>query len=144
MTVEEIKGKLHPVITEWLESRVAMLRQSNPNIDPIRANYINKYLRNFVTKSADKIDGMVDNLIMFAGDENGNIDVDTLLDDAISIIKSGKPSVVGWGPVSVRMGGGTILRMEIDNPIMSFVFGGTTAINIGDADVKDFARMLIG
>lgn len=142
MTTEEIKLKINTVLGEWMQSLIVKLQQSNPDINSIAATYLNKGLRNIAAKSKDRIDGAVDGLMMFIGDEHGNVDVNTFLSDAISLAKSAKPTAFSMGPVDLCMGGGNILRVEINNQIASFLMGGTTAINVSEDDIMELASML--
>lgn len=142
MTTEDIKLKINAVLGEWMQSLIVKLQQSNPDINSIAATYLNKGLRNIAAKSKERIDGAVDGLMTFIGDEHGNVDVNTFLSDAVSLAKSAKPTAFSLGPVALCMGGGNILRVEINNPIASFLMGGTTAINVSEDDIMELASML--
>ena len=142
MTTEDIKLKINAVLGEWMQSLIVKLQQSNPDINSIAATYLNKGLRNIAAKSKERIDGAVDGLMTFIGDEHGNVDVNTFLSDAVSLAMSAKPTAFSLGPVALCMGGGNILRVEINNPIASFLMGGTTAINVSEDDIMELASML--
>ncbi len=143
MKAEELKKKLGTVLQGWIGERVDMMLQNNPQINPVAGNYLRKGIANVIARSKDKIGGMVDALYMFAGDEEGNIDIRSFLDDAVSIMKSGKEStLVDNGLLTLTAGGGNILKVETKNPILSFLTGGTTALKLDKSDIQQLKTLL--
>lgn len=143
MKAEELKKKLGTVLQGWIGERVDMMLQNNPQINPVAGNYLRKGIANVIARSKDKIGGMVDVLYMFAGDEEGNIDMRSFLDDAVSIMKSGKEStLVDNGLLTLTAGGGNILKAETKNPILSFLTGGTTALKLDKSDIQQLKALL--
>lgn len=143
MKAEELKKKLGTVLQGWIGERVDMMLQNNPQINPVAGNYLRKGIANVIARSKDKIGGMVDALYMFAGDEEGNIDMRSFLDDAVSIMKSGKEStLVDNGLLTLTAGGGNILKAETKNPILSFLTGGTTALKLDKSDIQQLKALL--
>ncbi len=143
MKAEELKKKLGTVLQGWIGERVDMMLQNNPQINPVAGNYLRKGIANVIARSKDKIGGMVDALYMFAGDEEGNIDMRSFLDDAVSIMKSGKEStLVENGLLTLTAGGGNILKAETKNPILSFLTGGTTALKLDKSDIQQLKALL--
>lgn len=143
MKAEELKKRLGTVLQGWIGERVDMMLQNNPQINPVAGNYLRKGIANVIARSKDKIGGMVDALYMFAGDEEGNIDIRSFLDDAVSIMKSGKEStLVDNGLLTLTAGGGNILKAETKNPILSFLTGGTTALKLDKSDIQQLKTLL--
>lgn len=143
MKAEELKKKLGTVLQGWIGERVDMMLQNNPQINPVAGNYLRKGIANVIARSKDKIGGMVDALYMFAGDEEGNIDMRSFLDDAVSIMKSGKEStLVDNGLLTLTAGGGNILKAETKNPILSFLTSGTTALKLDKSDIQQLKALL--
>lgn len=143
MKAEELKKKLGTVLQGWIGERVDMMLQNNPQINPVAGNYLRKGIANVIARSKDKIGGMVDALYMFAGDEEGNIDMRSFLDDAVNIMKSGKEStLVDNGLLTLTAGGGNILKAETKNPILSFLTGGTTALKLDKSDIQQLKALL--
>ena len=143
MKAEELKKRLGTVLQGWIGERVDMMLQNNPQINPVAGNYLRKGIANVIARSKDKIGGMVDALYMFAGDEEGNIDIRSFLDDAVSIMKSGKEStLVDNGLLTLTAGGGNILKVETKNPILSFLTGGTTALKLDKSDIQQLKTLL--
>lgn len=143
MKAEELKKKLGTVLQGWIGERVDMMLQNNPQINPVAGNYLRKGIANVIARSKDKIGGMVDALYMFASDEEGNIDMRSFLDDAVSIMKSGKEStLVDNGLLTLTAGGGNILKAETKNPILSFLTGGTTALKLDKSDIQQLKALL--
>ena len=143
MKAEELKKRLGTVLQGWIGERVDMMLQNNPQINPVAGNYLRKGIANVIARSKDKIGGMVDALYMFAGDEEGNIDMRSFLDDAVSIMKSGKESMlVDNGLLTLTAGGGNILKAKTKNPILSFLTGGTTALKLDKSDIQQLKALL--
>ena len=44
----------------------------------------------------------------------------------------------------IKAGGGTILRMETSNPVVSFLMGNTTALKVTEEDIEELRSLVCG
>ena len=145
MKAEELKERLDAVLQGWIGERVDAMLQGNQQISPVAGNYLRKGVTNMVARSKDKIGGMVDALYLFLADEEGEIDMETLLDDASNILRNGKESTLFEnGLLALKAGGGNILKAEAKNPVLSFLTGGTTALKLDENDIRGLKAMISG
>lgn len=145
MKAEELKSRLSEVLPEWVDSRVEAMLQANPQINPVAGRYIKKGISNFLSREVERIGKAVDTLFLFVGDTDGEINLQTLFSDIVSIMKGGKESVLlDSGLLSVKAGGGSILKLETRNPFVTFLTGGTTALRLDENDIIELRELISG
>ena len=143
MKAEELKSRLSEVLPEWVDSRVEAMLQANPQVNAVAGRYIKKGISNFLSRERDRIGKAVDTLFLFVGDADGEVDISTLLDDLVSMVKGCKETaLLDSGLLSVKAGGGSILKLETRNPFVTFLTGGTTALRLDENDIIELKRLL--
>lgn len=144
MKAEELKARLRDVVPGWVENRMDALLRANPQINPVAAQYLRKGITNATARQTDRIGELVDNLFLFIGDKDGEVDISTLLDDLVSMVKGCKETaLLDSGLLSVKAGGGNLLKVETRNPFVTFLTGGTTALRVDDGDVRELKELLL-
>ncbi len=144
MKAEELKARLRDVVPGWVENRVDALLRANPQINPVAAQYLRKGIINAAARQSGRIGEMVDKAFLFIGDKDGEVDISTLLDDLVSMVKGCKETaLLDSGLLSVKAGGGNILKLETRNPLVTFLTGGTTALRVDEGDVRELKAMLL-
>lgn len=145
MKAEELKSRLSETLPGWVDSRVEAMLRANPQINPVAGCYIKKGIGNFLSRERERIGKAVDTLFLLVGDEDGEINLQTLFSDAAAIMKGGKESVLlDSGLLSVKAGGGSILKLETRNPLVTFLTGGTTALKLDDNDIIELRELISG
>lgn len=143
MKAEELKSRLFEVFPGWVDSRVEAMLQANPQINPVAAQYIRKGIANAAARQAGRIGEFVDKVFLFIGDADGEVDISTLLDDLVSMVKGCKETaLLDSGLLSVKAGGGNILKLETRNPFVTFLTGGTTALRLDENDIIELKGLL--
>lgn len=144
MKAEELKARLRDVVPGWVGNRVDALLRATPQINPVAAQYLRKGITNAAERQAGRIGELVDKVFMFIGDKDGEVDISTLLDDLVSMVKGCKETaLLDSGLLSVKAGGGNILKVETRNPFVTFLTGGTTALRVDEEDVRELKALLL-
>lgn len=143
MKAEELKSRLSEVLPGWVDSRVEAMLQANPQVNAVAGRYIKKGISNFLSRERDRIGKAVDTLFLFVGDADGEVDISTLLDDLVSMVKGCKETaLLDSGLLSVKAGGGNILKLETRNPFVAFLTGGTTALKLDENDIIGLRELI--
>lgn len=144
MKAEEMKERLRQALPLWIDTRIESLVQGPQRLNPVTGNYVKKFLTNWTGKHMGDIDKTVDSLFLVAG-ENGEISASTLFKDIVTVMRDSKESVLLDTPaMRIKAGGGTILRMETSNPVVSFLMGNTTALKVTEEDIEELRSLVCG
>ena len=73
-------------IKKWAEGKITSLCTDRPKLKPASV-YLKRGLNNWLDREDARIDSMVDNVLLFVTDENGNIDTDVIMTDLIAMFK---------------------------------------------------------
>lgn len=137
----ELKNKVTEGVLRWIEERVDSLVEDNPGLRPA-GKYLKRGLSNMIRRENDKIEKSIGNLMLFIADENGNYDLDMLLDDALSMFQAMPERPFDLGLFHGTVGNGVIRVQLPDNPLVSFLMGDTGAIKITGDDIKELKSIL--
>lgn len=142
MKAEELKKRVAEAFPQWRDNMIAELKENNGRFGDRSAFYARKMTDNLLAKYHDKIDKGIDGIFLMLGDENGEINIDTLVDDLVAMVKESEARKLEFGPVSLSMGGGEFLKADI-KPIVSLFFGDISTLRVNDNDItllKDLLR----
>lgn len=137
----ELKNKLISSVRQWADQRIDAFFTENKQFKPVSL-YMKRAVNNLLVREDMKIEGWVDNAMLFIADENGEYSAETLFDDAMTIFKEMEEKTFNTGMINGSIGKGQI-RIELpNNPIRSFLFGDMKAIRITDADFEELRTII--
>ncbi len=137
----ELKNKLISSVRQWADQRIDAFFTENKQFKPVSL-YMKRAVNNLLIREDLKIEGWVDNAMLFIADENGEYSAETLFDDAMIIFKEMEEKPFSSGFINGSIGKGQI-RIELpNNPIRSFLFGDMKAIRITDADFEELRAIV--
>lgn len=137
----ELKNKLISSVRQWADQRIDAFFAENKQFKPVSL-YMKRAVNNLLVREDMKIEGWVDNVMLFIADENGEYSAETLFDDAMTIFKEMEEKPFNTGIINGSIGKGQI-RIELpNNPIRSFLFGDMKAIRITDADFEELRAII--
>lgn len=137
----ELKNKLISSVRQWADQRIDAFFTENKQFKPVSL-YMKRAVNNLLIREDVKIEGWVDNAMLFIADENGEYSAETLFDDAMTIFKEMEEKSFNTGMINGSIGKGQI-RIELpNNPIRSFLFGDMKAIRITDADFEELRTII--
>lgn len=87
MNVTEFKEKLLESVDVWADARIDDMVKANQML-AIPSVYMKRAAHNIISKYKDNWDKSIDNATLFLADENGNIDVNTIFEDMMQMLKS--------------------------------------------------------
>lgn len=143
LSVQDFKEKMLGNLEVWAESRIDSLAEANPHLRVISV-YVKRGLHNYIAKSKGRIGEVVDRAAMFLCDEDGNVNAETLFDDAMSLFRTVPETQVDIPPVNLTVGKGSIRISLPESPFSSLLFGETRSIRITEDDLMELKRMLAG
>lgn len=140
--LESLKTDMLGKVNEWANGRIDDLVASNPGLKKLTP-WIKRYIKNSITRNDLKLDKVIDHVSLLACDDNGNVDIDTLFDDVMSMFKEMDDTPFKWGVFKGSYGKGRI-RIEVpENPLMNILFGDIGAVTVTTDDIMEFKNMII-
>lgn len=131
--VNAFKGQLKNAVQEWLNHKIDEIF---PNKVAART-YSKRAINNAMSKFDDKINGCVEGLFLFFGDESGTIDSDTFVDGALSILEEMKPTDFNFWFLSATVGNGEIALRFPHNAIFESLTEGFQGYRFTSGDIKE-------
>lgn len=142
MNVTTLKDKFLDSIDLWLEERVDDLLKGNPSL-AIPSIYLKRGCHNIINKYENKISNSIDNVSLFIADENGNIDANTMFNDAMELFNSIDETNFEIGIVSGVVGKGKVVINIPDNIFTNIVFGSKKSITFNEDDFIELKSLLL-
>lgn len=142
MNVITLKDKFLDSIDLWLEERVDDLLKGNPSL-AIPSIYLKRGCHNIINKYENKISNSIDNVSLFIADENGNIDANTMFNDAMELFNSIDETNFEIGIVSGVVGKGKVVINIPDNIFTNIVFGSKKSITFNEDDFIELKSLLL-
>lgn len=142
MNVTELKEKLLESVDVWADARIDDMVKGNPML-AIPSVYMKRAAHNIISKNKDKWDKSIDNATLFIADENGNIDADNILTDAMQMLKVVENYHFDFGIIHGHIDNGTISIDLPDNPFIAILFGSKRSINFTEEDFAELKDLII-
>lgn len=136
-----LKGDIKTALMQWSEGKLNALCMAHPQLKPMSV-YLRRGLTNYIDRIDDKVDSAVDMLLLFVADKNGNIDTDTLINDAVEMFKLSDVHQSNIGAFDVTYGAGEILLSIPHNPILDVFFGNIGQIKLTAEDLLEMKNFL--
>lgn len=143
MKTEELKEKLLTSIDLWADARIDDMVKGNPML-AIPSVYMKRAAHNIIAKEKGKWDRQMDNLALFLGDENGEINADTVFDDLNQMLKSIEDYHFDLGILHGHIDNGTIFIDLPENIVTTLLFGSKKSIGIGESDLTELKNLIVG
>lgn len=138
--VSEFKEEFISSIEDWADSRIDSLTDQNPRLSTTSI-YLKKGVHNYLTRQSDKINSFIDSMMLFVGDGTGNIDVETVFNDILSMFNNMEELPFDFEFLQGTIGEG-LIRIELPNNMFTkLLFGDTHAIRITGEDIIELKKM---
>lgn len=139
--ISQLKGDMKTAICHWAERKIDTLATEKPKLVPASV-YLKRGLHNWLDSNDASIDEMIDTTVMFIADKDGNIDINTVLTDAMNMFKHMERQYTKWGIFGVEYGKGEIIVNIPHNPLLDIVFGDLGQVKINMDDIMEIKDML--
>lgn len=141
MNITELKEKLLTSVDLWADARIDDMIKGNPML-AIPSVYMKRAAHNIISINKEKLGKTIDNAALFIGDENGDINVNTIFDDAMQMLKAVEDYHFELGFISGRIDEGTLYIDLPDNVLTTLLFGSKKSISLGVDDFTELKNLL--
>lgn len=135
--INKFKGDLKAAIQEWVEYRIDELFPNKPQTKVL----LKRGLNNYLSKADGKLNGMIDNSLLFITDENGTIDTDVAIDMFVDMFKEMDIQEYKIGMIPITVGKGEIVAELPHNPLLDMVVGNLGKVKITSADFLELKEL---
>lgn len=133
-----LKGAVKSAIERWGTAKIEELFRGNPLV----GHYLRKGLHNALAQADHRMNTLVDRLALFVADEQGNIDTDTLLDDAVKLFREMEVSEARMGIFTLRVGRGEVVIEIPPHPLGDLFFGKLGTVRFTSEDFLELKELL--
>ena len=135
--INKFKGDFKAAIQEWVEYRIDELFPNKPQTKVL----LKRGLNNYLSKADGKLNGMIDNSLLFITDENGTIDTDVAIDMFVDMFKEMDIQEYKIGMIPITVGKGEIVAELPQNPLLDMVVGNLGKVKITSADFLELKEL---
>lgn len=135
--INKFKGDFKTAIQEWVEYRIDELLPNKPQTKVL----LKRGLNNYLSKADGKLNGMIDNSLLFITDENGTIDTDVAIDMFVDMFKEMDIQEYKIGMIPITVGKGEIVAELPHNPLLDMVVGNLGKVKITSADFLELKEL---
>lgn len=135
--INKFKGDFKTAIQEWVEYRIDELFPNKPQTKVL----LKRGLNNYLSKADGKLNGMIDNSLLFITDENGAIDTDVAIDMFVDMFKEMDIQEYKIGMIPITVGKGEIVAELPHNPLLDMVVGNLGKVKITSADFLELKEL---
>ena len=135
--INKFKGDFKTAIQEWVEYRIDELFPNKPQTKVL----LKRGLNNYLSKADGKLNGMIDNSLLFITDENGTIDTDVAIDMFVDMFKEMDIQEYKIGMIPITVGKGEIMAELPHNPLLDMVVGNLGKVKITSADFLELKEL---
>lgn len=135
--INKFKGDFKTAIQEWVEYRIDELFPNKPQTKVL----LKRGLNNYFSKADGKLNGMIDNSLLFITDKNGTIDTDVAIDMFVDMFKEMDIQEYKIGMIPITVGKGEIVAELPHNPLLDMVVGNLGKVKITSADFLELKEL---
>lgn len=140
---EKMATDLTRSVRTWAESKIDELCATRPRLKAASV-YLKRGLNNWLDREESKVSEMVDTLALFAADKDGNIDADTLIEDAVNIFREMDMNYTEMGAFAVEYGKGAVTIHIPHNLFLDMIFGDLGQVKITADDLLELKALMAG
>ena len=139
--VDKLKTDVANALKHWSESKIDALTLKHPHLKPMSV-YLRRGVANYLERIDEQVDSAVDMLLLFVADDAGNIDTNTLIEDAVEMFKLSDIHETKLGIFDLTYGAGEIVLSVPRNPILDIFTGNLGQIKITSDDLLEMRNYL--
>jgi hypothetical protein len=139
--ISQLKGDMKTAINQWAEHKIDTLVADKPKLLPVSV-YLKRGLNNWLDNNDTDINSMIDTAVLFIADKSGNIDFNTVFEDAMNMFKAMEKQHAKWGIFGIEYGKGEIIINIPHNPLLDIMFGDLGQVKINTDDIMEIKDML--
>ena len=136
----KLKIDLLDNIQEWANYKIDALVTNRPKLK-LASTYLKRGVRNWITKETGRINSMMDNVLLFVADENGNVNTDVLINDLAEMFKAMDVQNVKMGVFDIEYGKGEVKINIPHNPLLDMFVGDLGQVRITCEDIMEIKEL---
>lgn len=137
----KLTGNIKVAIKNWANGKIDELAADRPKLKAASV-YLKRGLNNYMEREDKRINSMVDGITLFVADKDGNIDTDTLIDDAVSMFKEMDVNFAEIGMFGIEYGKGAVTINIPHNIFFDMIFGDLGKVRITADDLLEIKQMI--
>lgn len=137
----KLTDNLKVAVKEWANGKIDELAAGRPKLKAASV-YLKRGLDNWMEREDKRINSMVDGITLFVADKDGNIDTDTLIDDAVAMFKEMDVNFSEIGMFGIEYGKGAVKINIPHNIFFDMIFGDLGQIRITADDLLEIKQMI--
>ena len=135
--IHEFKGQMKSTLQQWGNGKIDKLLGNKPQM----AAFVKNGLNNIMARMDDKLNKYIDGLVLFVGNEKGEIDTDTMVDMVAEMFKEMEVKKYEFEMFSVLVGGGNVVLYFPQNFMIDMLFGSSGKITFTTNDLLELKEM---
>lgn len=135
--INEFKGQMKSTLQQWGNGKIDKLLGNKPQM----AAFVKNGLNNIMARMDDKLNKYIDGLVLFVGNEKGEIDTDTMVDMVAEMFKEMEVKKYEFEMFSVLVGGGNVVLYFPQNFMIDMLFGSSGKITFTTNDLLELKEM---
>jgi hypothetical protein len=135
--IAAFKGNIKTAVQMWTSDLVDDLFAS-----PVRRRNIKRFIGNWLDFQDERINKMLDNVVLVGLDKDGNIDAGLIIDEAAALFKEFDYHTALWG-CEVDVSNGKAVVSLPDNMVSYLLFGNKSGFSFTEQDIlklKDYLK----
>lgn len=143
MRIEDInsfKGQLKAVLKQWGNSKIDEVFPNKPQIKAFAKNGLN----NIIARMDTKINKYIDGLVLFAGDEKGVIDTDSMIDMVAAMFNEMELNKYQFDFMDMEIGKGKVVFNLPQNFMFDLLLGKSGNITMTVDDILEMKELFNG
>lgn len=135
--IAAFKGKIKTAVQMWTSDLVDELLTS-----PVRRRNVKRFIGNWLDFQDERINKMLDNVVLVGLDKDGNINSDLIVDEAAALFKEFDYHTSLWG-CEVDVSNGKAVVSLPDNMVSYLLFGNKSGFSFTEQDIlklKDYLK----
>lgn len=135
--IAAFKGNIKTAVQMWTSDLVDDLFAS-----PVRRRNIKRFIGNWLDFQDERINKMLDNVVLVGLDKDGNIDAGLIIDEAAALFKEFDYHTALWG-CEVDVSNGKAVVSLPDNMVSYLLFGSKSGFSFTEQDIlklKDYLK----
>lgn len=135
--IAAFKGNFKTAIQMWSSDLVDELLSS-----PVRRRNVKRFIENWLDFQDERINKMLDNVVLVGLDKDGNINTGLIIDEAAALFKEFDYHTALWG-CEVDVSNGKAVVSLPDNMVSYLLFGNKSGFSFTEQDIlklKDYLK----
>lgn len=135
--IAAFKGNIKTAVQMWTSDLVDDLFAS-----PVRRRNIKRFIGNWLDFQDERINKMLDNVVLVGLDKDGNIDAGLIIDEAAALFKEFDYHTALWGCEFDVSNGKAVVSLP-DNMVSYLLFGNKSGFSFTEQDIlklKDYLK----